>query len=95
MRLIDADALIEKMPTVMDMQELYLPIHFKEWLIDEAPTIDAVEVVRCKDCDNYAGYGMYCAWDVLTGDMGYCHHARPKDGTDITDGERRTDEQTD
>lgn len=50
MRLIDSDALIKKMPTEMDMQELYLPIHFKEWLIDEAPTIDAVPVVRCKDC---------------------------------------------
>ena len=46
-RLIDADALIEKMPTVMDMQDTYLPIHFKEWLIDTAPSID---IVRCKDC---------------------------------------------
>ena len=40
MRLIDADALIEEMPTVMAMQDTYLPIHFKEWLIDEAPTIE-------------------------------------------------------
>ena len=47
MRLIDADALIAKMPTVMDMQDTYLPIHFKEWLIDEAPSID---IVRCQDC---------------------------------------------
>ena len=39
-RYIDADALIAKMPTVMDMQDVYLPIHFKEWLIDEAPSID-------------------------------------------------------
>lgn len=47
MRLIDADALIAKMPTVMDMQDTYLPIHFKEWLIDEAPSID---IVICEDC---------------------------------------------
>lgn len=40
MRPIDADALIAKMPTVMDMQDTYLPIHFKEWLIDTAPSID-------------------------------------------------------
>ena len=39
-RYIDADALIAKMPTVMDMQDTYLPIHFKEWLIDTAPSID-------------------------------------------------------
>lgn len=46
-RYIDADALIAKMPTVMDMQDTYLPIHFKEWLIDTAPSID---IVRCKEC---------------------------------------------
>ena len=51
MRLIDADALIEKMPTVMDMQDVYLPIHFKEWLIDDASTID---IVRCKECKHWA-----------------------------------------
>ncbi len=46
-RYIDADALIAKMPTVMDMQDTYLPIHFKEWLIDTAPSID---IVKCKKC---------------------------------------------
>ena len=50
MRLIDADDAIRKMESAMDMQELYLPIHFKEMVIDDAPTVDAVEVVRCKDC---------------------------------------------
>lgn len=47
-------------------------------------TEPSIDIIRCKDCDNYAGEGMYCAWDVLTGDMGYCHHARPKGSTDIT-----------
>lgn len=49
-RLIYADDAIRKMESTMDMQDLYLPIHFKEWVIDEVPTIDAVPVVRCKDC---------------------------------------------
>lgn len=41
MRLIDADAL----------QKEYQKEHGKRLLlIDVAPTIDAVEVVRCKDC---------------------------------------------
>ena len=48
MRLIDADALKRYIPTRMDMQDLYLPVHFKT-LIDEQPTVDAVPV-RCKDC---------------------------------------------
>lgn len=43
-------------------------------IMNSIPSADVVEVVRCKDCANYAGDGMYCAWNVLTGDMGYCHH---------------------
>lgn len=41
MRLIDADALKRYIPTRMDMQDLYLPVHFRT-LIDEQPTVDAV-----------------------------------------------------
>ena len=43
MRLIDADALKRYIPTRMDMQDLYLPVHFRT-LIDEQPTVDAVPV---------------------------------------------------
>ena len=42
-RLIDANALKRYIPTRMDMQDLYLPMHFKT-LIDEQPTVDAVPV---------------------------------------------------
>ena len=38
-RLIDADAVLEQMRNTFDMQELYLPIHLKELVIDEMPTI--------------------------------------------------------
>lgn len=48
-RLIDANALKRYIPTRMDMQDLYLPVHFKT-LIDEQPTVDAVPVCRCCDC---------------------------------------------
>ena len=34
-----------------DWQELYLPIHFKQ-LLDDVPSVDAVEVVRCGECKN-------------------------------------------
>ena len=50
MRLIDADEIPMRTSHVMDMQDLYLPAHFLEWVIDECPTIDAEQVVRCKDC---------------------------------------------
>ena len=39
MRLIDGDAVLEFMRDRLDMQELYLPIHFKEFVIDEMPTV--------------------------------------------------------
>mgnify|MGYP003317205652 CR=1 FL=1 len=39
-------------------------------LVDEAPTVDAVEVVRCKDCKHFGGHGA-------------CHcHAADENGTD-------------
>lgn len=43
MRLIDADALLEEMKKT----DRYFIIVFD---IKEAPTVDAVEVVRCKNC---------------------------------------------
>ena len=47
MRLIDADVL----------QKEYQKEHGKRLvLIDVAPTIDAVEVIRCKDCKHYREY---------------------------------------
>lgn len=59
MRLIDADALLEKCnkdQTSLKFAVLTLILHY-------APTIDAVEVVRCKDCmklnrlKKYTGFG--------------------------------------
>lgn len=57
MRLIDADALIPIMKyTTTDNEIGVFPIRIGfeaiKGVIDEAPTIDAVEIVRCKDCIN-------------------------------------------
>lgn len=46
MRVIDADALKEK------LKSTYRYFYIKTG-IDEAPTVDAVPVVRCKDCVYY------------------------------------------
>ena len=45
MRLIDADAVLDMMNSQMDMQELYLPIQFKELVIDQLPTAYDVDKV--------------------------------------------------
>ena len=51
-RLIDADALCRKFEGELwydnaDLNEIALP------LVDDAPTIDAVEVVRCDKCKHF------------------------------------------
>ena len=53
-RLIDADALIEKeerseLDRYIDGERCYQMV-VPSWAIIEAPTIDAVSVVRCADC---------------------------------------------
>lgn len=66
MRLIDADALIKEIKT--DIEDVGLQERKIFYRINDAPTIDAVEVVRCKDCkywqDNNGGYpNQNCRWN--------------------------------
>ena len=62
MRLIDADALVEDIEEYQKsmMFDSYAErMHFDDIIdfavdhLEEAPTIDAVPVVRCKDCKNW------------------------------------------
>ena len=51
MRLGDLDALkaqLNKLPMMSNWGEAFMPL-----LIDEQPTIDAVPVVRCRECTSY------------------------------------------
>lgn len=70
MRLIDAHDLwsdIMMLPHNGDM----ISSEEVEQAIKEAPTVDAVEVVRCKDCKHFGGHGA-------------CHcHAADENGTPI------------
>ena len=72
-RLIDADALKYALSRLEatgghkyyrqgmdDVLQKFMP-----GFIDEQPTVDAVEVVRCKDCRNWRPYG--------PGSLGTCH----------------------
>lgn len=67
-RLIDAEPLEEKLPT-----RSAAVVHL-------APTVDAVEVVRCRDC-KWAGRDEHCpAIEVymICGDNGYCSCGKRK-----------------
>lgn len=48
---------------------------------DSAPTVDAVPVVRCKDCEFYNGDQCHCANDIFAEADGYCSYGvRREDG---------------
>lgn len=52
MRLIDVDAFMEEHKHHWDCLSAN-DMYWKEQLVNRTPTIDAVEVVRCKDCTEY------------------------------------------
>ena len=85
-RLIDYDYIRQKAFADPDSGEA--TVYLQD--IDEAPTVDAVEVVRCKDCQNWDSETGFCEknskfdhsgldWDVFNDDD-FCSL-----------GERRTD----
>ena len=88
MRLIDADNLV---PDICDAEIEYgtKPVHFSANAIDNAPTVDAVPVVRCRDC----GHGMRCVdgyvrcshpsgKSILMKSSDFCSYGERKEGTD-------------
>lgn len=80
MRLIDADALPEYTGYAISANEVATAV-------EDAPTIDAVEVVRCRDCKWYKT--MYCKMDRWT-DLVTVYMAKEDDYCSY--GERREDE---
>ena len=82
-RLIDAD----KLRTVRSIQSgNFNSIETIQKWIDDAPTVDAVEVVRCKDCIHY--------WKNNPSDDVPVCLASPKDDAYCSEGERREDAET-
>ena len=88
MRLIDADAPITRLNSVLETINVVFPNNFDVGclagvklaieMVKDAPSVDAVQVVRCKDC-KYATYSE--RWKTLkcaereydfTPDDGYC-----------------------
>ena len=89
MRLIDADAFYKQFEEGRDgitMIEALLPSELVDAVIgiydeikerlDATPTVDAVEVVRCKDCK----FEKDCTQRGFSDD--FCSRGRRKDGTD-------------
>ena len=65
MRLGDLDVLkaqLNKLPMMSNWGEAFIP-----QLIDEQPTISAVPVVRCRECENYDENGDCISLDLRIG----------------------------
>ena len=79
MRLIDADLLTRMMEREWNENE----ISNREWIhyrvvLDSIPTIDAVEVVRCKDCFHYES-DVCNVTDTVCDDDDYCSYGERKE----------------
>lgn len=83
-RLIDADAVLEELKR-MELELIYTAV-----VVKDAPTIDAVPVVRCKDCkgsevfqnDSSGVMARYCKAFTLkrmVADDDYCSYGERKD----------------
>lgn len=90
MRLIDADALMSELKvkrkyldtsTVIGRGE-YIALNKAITMLDEQPTVDAVPVVRCKDCRYWWEEERQCK-----GEMGFARHWEADDY--CSNGERR------
>ena len=80
-RLIDADAFLEKMKRT----SRYFDVVFD---VEEMPTVDAVEVVRCRDCkhcdpENYhCDHPMGTAAPLRRKPDDFCSYGERKEGAD-------------
>lgn len=96
-RLIDADALLEDGIRVSYAYNndgiILIPMGEVRQSIKNAPTIDAVPVVRCKDCENWdTDWGPAGAEDGEHFCLVFAYTSRPDDF--CSHGERRCDNDT-
>lgn len=77
MRLIDADKIGERAKELLEHGCSL--IEFATILVNEireAPTVDAVPVVRCREC----GWERVCKFSEIHGEDGFCSRGERKDG---------------
>ena len=100
MRLIDADALMDvirqheyRLATKQGAIDYGMFTLGIQQAVDEQPTVDAVEVVRCKDCKHYKPQKKSAHWEnradycnrivtIKTRPYDFCSYGERKDGAD-------------
>lgn len=94
-RLIDANALYDKVEKKYKVSSGIVHSGYREVLdmICDAHTVDAVEVVRCKDCKWLDPIKQECCGNIVTGNEGGADFTINFEENDFCSfGERRTDE---
>lgn len=85
MRLIDADAVKFKFPYGFDSDGiLMVPYNSCKCSLDDAPTVDAVPVVRCRNCKHMRrdNVGVFCkVWTGYNGcgEDGFCNYGERRE----------------
>lgn len=81
MRLIDADALKDWSEIVPLTGDGGIDINDFDEKLKSMPTVDAVPVIRCKDCKHYAGGTACFKTDAMftASEDGYCSWAERKE----------------
>ena len=87
--MIDENKLKEQMFALVEqIGDERLHIDAVVHLIDDAPTVDAVPVVRCADCIRFRPDDDVWGWCTVSGEMlckDYCSYGVRKDGGNETD----------
>lgn len=81
MRLIDADALIDELG-ISDEDIIF------EGMLVDAPTIDAVPVVRCRNCRWWDKEREQCGITPSSSPYGHCHDGETLEHSQIKDAGR-------
>lgn len=81
MRLIDADKVELKLYTPIEDENGVFRGFKSVSIVANEPTIDAVPVIRCKDCKHrdYGYCNLYLSFYRITADMDYCSNAERKE----------------
>lgn len=83
-RLIDAKPLMQNGWHLVKIGESNR--FFGSMSLADIPTVDAVEVVRCRNCQEFKPgfirpYLGWCGvWDTTVRETGFCHHGKPRCG---------------
>ena len=86
-RLIDANALISYIDECSQESRFRVYYGYAKSFIDDAPTVDAVEVVRCRDCKYHEdthviGFEHCCLYGLTMRYNDFCSYGEQKEGDD-------------